>query len=442
MLVFWHQEDLRIEENLALSKALLEGEKIIPLFILSESANLGEASRWWLHRSLESLQKAYAKHGMKLILRKGEPVKILRDIGAEKVFWNQTYSKDEKRVSQDLGEKGKGFNGNHLVDIPNFYNKSGKPFTVFTPFYKALLKEIDLEEPEKISFKKGEDVRTESLDSLNLLPEKQWTKSLEDFWEPGREGALKRLRAFKDENYGVNRDFPAETGTSLLSPHLHFGEVSPFEVWNKVSSEPFQRQLAWREFGTAFIHHFPKTPKENWQKKFDRFPWENNSTHLKQWQKGQTGYPIIDAGMRQLWKEGWMHNRVRMVVASFLVKDLFIHWSEGAEWFWDTLVDADLGNNTLGWQWVAGSGPDAAPFFRIFNPILQGEKFDPDGIYVKRYCPELKNLSPKWIHKPWMASSETLLENGVILGKSYPYPIVDHKKMREKALAAFKTLQR
>jgi deoxyribodipyrimidine photo-lyase len=440
MLVFWHQEDLRIEGNLALSKACLENSNLVPLYILSDKLNLGESSGWWLHRSLESLQNDYAKQGVKLIFRKGNPVKILQEINPEKVFWNKTYSEDEKLVSQELGKKGKAFNGNHLVDIRNFYNKSGKPFTVFTPFYKALLKEIDFAEEQKISIKKGEDIPSDSLKSFGLLPNKKWIKSLEDFWEPGRKGAIERLESFKYENYAIKRDFPAERGTSLLSPHLHFGEVSPMEVWRATRNEAFQRQLAWREFGTAFITHFPETPNENWQKKFDKFPWEENPTNLKKWQQGQTGYPIIDAGMRQLWKEGWMHNRIRMVVASFLIKDLLIHWKEGADWFWDTLVDADLGNNTLGWQWVAGSGPDAAPFFRIFNPILQGEKFDPEGVYVKTYCPELKNLSPKWIHKPWMAPEESLLQSGIMLGETYPYPVVDHKKMREKALAIFKKL--
>lgn len=440
MLVFWHQEDLRIDENLGLSQACAEDPHVVPIFILSDAVKLGEASCWWLHKSLEELQKDYAARGIKLILRRGDPRKIFKELNVQKVFWNQTFSEEETLVAQELGEKGRAFNGNHLVEIPNFFNKSGKPFAVFTPFYKALLKEMEPLKIQKFDLKKGKEIESDSLDSLELLPKKNWTKSLETQWMPGRKGALKQLSAFNGESYEEKRDFPAERGTSLLSPHLHFGEVSPYEVWDKVGNEAFQRQLAWREFGSSFVTHFPKTKTENWQDKFDRFPWENNPDSLRKWQKGETGYPIVDAGMRQLWKEGWMHNRVRMIVASFLVKDLFIHWKEGAAWFWDTLVDADIGNNTLGWQWVAGSGPDAAPFFRIFNPILQGEKFDPMGQYVKTYCPELKNLSSKWVHKPWMASEELLREGGVNLGENYPYPIVDHKEMREKALAYFKEL--
>ncbi|MDJ0651668.1 MAG: deoxyribodipyrimidine photo-lyase [Simkaniaceae bacterium] len=440
MLVFWHQEDLRIEENLGLSKACAENPHVVPIFILSDAAQLGEASRWWLHKSLEALQKEYAAKGVKLILRRGDPLKIFKELNVQKVFWNQTFSEEERLVAQELGEKGRPFNGNHLVEIPHFFNKLGNPFAVFTPFYKTLLKEMKPVKIQQIDLKKGQEIESDSLDSLKLLPKKNWTKSLERQWMPGRKGALKRLHTFTGKNYGKQRDFPAEKGTSLLSPHLHFGELSPYEVWAKVDNEPFRRQLAWREFGSSFVTHFPKTTTENWQAKFDRFPWKPNAGSLRRWQKGETGYPIVDAGMRQLWKEGWMHNRVRMIVASFLVKDLFIHWKEGAAWFWDTLVDADMGNNTLGWQWVAGSGPDAAPFFRIFNPILQGEKFDPMGHYVKMYCPALKNLSSKWVHKPWLASEEILRQGGVDLGETYPYPMVDHKKMRDKALAYFEKL--
>ncbi|MEM8727276.1 MAG: deoxyribodipyrimidine photo-lyase [Chlamydiota bacterium] len=440
MLVFWHQQDLRIEENLGLSQACAEDPHVIPLFILSDPVKLGEASRWWLHKSLEALRKDYAARGVKLILRRGDPSEIFKALNVQKVFWNRTFSEQEARVAQALGQKGRPFNGNHLVEIPNFLNKSGKPFAVFTPFYRALLEEMKTVKIPKLELKQREEIESESLHALGLLPKKDWIKSLEMHWMPGRKGALKRLDAFNGKNYGEERDFPFKQGTSLLSPHLHFGELSPYEVWDRVESEPFRRQLAWREFGTSFVTHFPQTTTENWQAKFDRFPWKNNPPLLRQWQRGETGYPIVDAGMRQLWKEGWMHNRVRMIVASFLVKDLFIHWREGAAWFRDTLVDADRGNNTLGWQWVAGSGPDAAPFFRIFNPILQGEKFDPEGTYVKTYCPELKHLAPKWVHKPSMAPEEIIRQSGVELGRNYPQPIVDHQAMRRKALTYFEGL--
>ncbi|MCB1116712.1 MAG: deoxyribodipyrimidine photo-lyase [Chlamydiia bacterium] len=404
---FWHQEDLRIDQNLALFEAAKEGPHVNPIYILPDREALGEASRWWLHHSLESLKKAYEKRGISLTVRLGDPLKIFEELGATKIFYNQTFSPVEKKV-----KRGRPFNGNHLVNIPEFFNKSGKPFGIFTPFYKALLKELSFPRIGEVKLKVGE---TFPSDDLDLLPKKEWIKTLEAVWEPGRAGALKRLKAFRDEAYETKRDLPAVEGTSRLSPHLHFGEVSPFEVWEAATSDAYQRQLCWREFGTYFITHYPHTPTENWQEKFDKFPWEKNPEALKKWQKGKTGYPIIDAGMRQLWKEGWMHNRVRMIVASFLIKDLFIHWKEGAAWFWDTLVDADLGNNTLGWQWVAGSGPDASPFFRIFNPTLQGEKFDPDGTFVKTYCPELTKLPPKWIHKPWEAPREILEHFGIVL---------------------------
>lgn len=435
--LFWHQEDLRIEQNLALFHAAQEDRQVHPIYILPDREALGEATRWWLHHSLESLKEDYEKRGIRLTLRVGDPIVIFQELGAKKVFYNQTFSPKEKRVQKELGKRGRPYNGNHLVHLPDFFNKSGKPFGVFTPFYKALLKEIEFPEIGDISLKPGPNFKS---DTLDLLPKKDWVKSIAEVWEPGRAGALKRLKGFRDVAYEIKRDLPAEEGTSRLSPHLHFGEVSPFEVWENTQNEAYQRQLCWREFGTYFVTHYPNTPKANWQDKFDQFPWENNPLALKKWQKGQTGYPIVDAGMRQLWKEGWMHNRVRMIVASFLIKDLFIHWKEGADWFWDTLVDADLGNNTLGWQWVAGSGPDASPFFRVFNPILQGEKFDPEGTYVKTYCPELTHLPPKWIHKPWMAPSEVLQEASVTLGENYPQPIVDHKEMREKALKAFSRL--
>lgn len=431
---FWHQEDLRMDQNFALYHAAKEDPYVHPIYILSDRQTLGEASRWWLHHSLESLKKEYNDKGVSLTLRVGDPQKIFQELGASKVFYNQTFSPLEKKV-----KNGYPFNGNHLVDIGAFFNQSGRPFEVFTPFYKALLKELEFPHIGEVQLKSRQTFKS---DSLDLLPKKNWIKTLEAVWEPGRPSALKRLKAFEDELYETERDFPAIEGTSRLSPHLHFGEISPFEVWEATKSEAYQRQLCWREFGTYFITHFPKTPTQNWREKFDQFPWENDPEALKKWRKGQTGYPIIDAGMRQLWKEGWMHNRVRMIVASFLIKDLFIHWKEGAAWFWDTLVDADLGNNTLGWQWVAGSGPDASPFFRIFNPVLQGEKFDPEGIFVKTYCPELQKLPPKWIHKPWMAPSEVLEHSDIVLGKNYPHPMVDHKEMREKALAAFFIMQR
>ena len=441
MRIFWHQEDLRMEENVGLFQACQENPQLIPCFILDPSLHLGKASQWWLYKSLQALEKEYAKQGVQLILQKGNPVTILKQMNPERLYWNQTGSKIEEEVQRTFGKKGKSWNGNHLVDLPHFFNRQGKPFKVFSPFYKAFLKEMTLCKVKRFKIKPGPSTQGVSLDALNLISKKQAIDSLANDWTPGRTGGLRCLHAFDDENYQAERNVPSKRGTSRLSPHLHFGELSLSEVWEKTKTEAFRRQLVWREFGAYFLLHFPESPKENWKKKFDVFPWKTHSPLFKKWCMGQTGYPFVDAGMRQLLKEGWMHNRVRMVVASFLIKDLFIDWRKGAEWFWDHLVDADLGNNTLGWQWVAGSGPDAAPFFRVFNPVLQGETFDPEGAYVKTYCPELNRLSPQWIHKPWLAPSAVLKEAQLELGKTYPHPIVDHADCRDKALAAFQKLK-
>ena len=267
-------------------------------------------------------------------------------------------------------------------------------------------------------------------------------------WTPGRAGAEQKLEKFCDNSigkYSTARNVLAQNGTSLLSPHLAFGEISPKEIWNKANllpnAEPFLRQILWREFANSFAYYFPKSTDYSWKEKFEKYPWENNSEYINKWQKGQTGYPIVDAGMRQLWQTGWMHNRTRMIVGSFLVKDLLIHWLEGARWFWDTLVDADIANNTLGWQWVAGSGPDAAPYFRIFNPMLQGKKFDSNGDYVRKYIPELNRLPKKWIHSPWEAPKSVLCAAGVYIGENYPERIVYHDEARKKALIGYNKIK-
>lgn len=452
-VIVWHRNDLRIEDNPALIAALKTKEPIISIYIYtpSEEKSLGGASKWWLGKSLKSLQQDYMKKGGKLILKRGDPSKVLKQIvqktKATALYYNTRFDpegiKEDKKIIRGLKIPVETFNGNHLVDPSFFKNKSGKPFLVYAPFWNALQKEYT----ERIPLKAPQKIKSFSFqvkqDKLPLASNKRWHKKLEKYWDPGRSGAIKNLSAFrkKGAQYEKNRDFPSIQGTSMLSPHLHFGEISPREVWAALKgTKSFLRQLGWREFGISFVYHFPKTPLKNWNQKFDRFPWKTSPALLKKWEKGMTGYPIIDAAMRQLWETGWMHNRLRMVVASFLVKDLFIHWKKGAAWFWDTLVDADLGNNTLGWQWVAGSGPDASPFFRIFNPILQGEKFDPEGKFVREFVPELKNLPKKWIHKPWLAPKEELEKAGVILGKTYPKPIVDHVKAREIALKEYKKL--
>jgi deoxyribodipyrimidine photo-lyase len=286
--------------------------------------------------------------------------------------------------------------------------------------------------------------RTLDVADLKLLPQIHWDKAFYSHWQPGEEGAWKRLRLFKQKivgHYHKGRDFPAEDMTSRLSPHLHFGEITPRQIWYELikskGASHFLREIGWREFAHHLLYFFPKTPLHPLREAFEDFPWKNNRKLLQLWQKGKTGVPIVDAGMRQLWEMGWMHNRVRMIVGSYLVKDLMIPWQEGARWFWDTLVDADLGNNTLGWQWVGGCGADAAPYFRIFNPILQGQRFDPEGDYVRRFVPELKKLPTKWIHQPHLAPEEVLRAAGIVLGKNYPSPIVDHDEARKTALKLY-----
>lgn len=441
--IVWYIRDLRIDQNPALHAAVKEFDRIIPVYILFEE--LGGASKWWLHHSLEALSSDYQKKGGKLILREGNPLTILKEIaqksGASAVFlnrlWDPPYVEKIEKI-QKTGLEARIYNGNYLIDP-----REMPTYQVFTPFYNACLKTMDLDDPltKERSLATAHNLPSLSLKELKLIPKLAWVKKLDLYWKPGREEALKSLKCFASKKiggYSKNRDLPSVEGTSRLSAHLHFGEISPLEIWHAAKGHAsFQRQLIWREFCSAFLTHFPKVLTENWRAKFDRFPWNDSKSDLKKWQKGLTGYPIVDAGMRQLWETGWMHNRVRMIAASFLTKDLQIHWREGEKWFWDTLVDADKANNVIGWQWVAGSGPDAAPYFRIFNPVLQGEKFDPDGLYVRQFVPELKNLPSRYIHKPWEAPPEVLSKAGITLGKTYPKPMVDHAEARKIALAAF-----
>lgn len=458
--IVWFRQDLRLIDNPALTAAAAYGS-IIPLFIWAPDENgewpLGGASKWWLHNSLESLGK-----DLKLIIRKGNPLDVIKQIvketGAEAVFWNRRYEpyalhadSKVKNSLQDLGIQVETFNGRLLYEPWEIANKQQKPFQVFTPFWKSCLAKNQPEKPLPIpAFRLySKTIFSEQLTDLQLLPNIPWDSGIKRRWNPGSEEAEKAAAEFIEnglENYAKNRDFPSlANGVSHLSPYLHFGEISVRSLWHKMNgmknAEAFLRQLGWREFAYHLLYHFPTTPQESLKKQFDQFPWKYDKNALKSWQKGKTGYPFVDAGMRELWTTGWMHNRVRLVTGSFLVKDLQIHWLEGEKWFWDTLVDADLANNCLGWQWVAGCGADAAPYFRIFNPITQGEKFDPQGDYVRTWVPELANLPAKWIHRPWEAPSEILREAKVRLGIDYPYPIVDHAKAREEALEAFASIK-
>lgn len=458
----WFKKDLRLRDNLAFSYACDNHESILPVYIYDEELDIGAAQKVWLHHSLKKLSDSLNE---KLVLRKGDPKKIIlqlvNDYDIKGVYWNRCYTPYEMdrdaKIKQTLKNQDidtHSFDGYLLFDPPKIKNKQGSFFKVFTPFYKSCLDRPDprppVNKPKNVNYVTG---KSEGLDTWALLPTRpDWSKSIVEEWQPGEEGAKKRLLNFLNtriHKYSKGRDFPGDDLTSMLSPHLHFGEVSPYQVWHaaRKSEAPqneinkFISELCWREFSYHLLYHFPDLPKKNWNKNFDKFPWDDDKDLLKKWQKGITGYPIVDAGMRQLWAIGYMHNRVRMIVASFLTKDLFVHWTYGAAWFWDTLVDADLANNSAGWQWVAGCGADAAPYFRVFNPILQSKKFDPEGKYIKNWIPELSNLDMKYIHAPWETPKEILEKAGIVLGKTYPCPVIDHSKAREKALRIYQEIK-
>ena len=463
--IVWFRQDLRIGDNPALAAAARRGP-VVPLFILDEEGRrpLGAASRWWLHHSLTALSKSLGG----LVLRRGDPAKLLPQIakaaGADRIVWNRCHEPDAIARDEDVvaaldkaGIAVDGYNGNLLHDPTEVKTKTGGPFKVYTPFWRAC-RARKVAPPERASKPKLSigRIKSETLSSWKLLPNKpNWAAGWEKYWTPGEQGAQKRLDAFLRsdlKDYSTARDRMAGRNTSLLSPHLHWGEVSPRQVFARVAfaghkagvaqaAAKFEAELGWREFCAHLLYHFPKVATDNWRTEFDKFEWRRSATQLKAWQRGQTGYPMVDAGLRELWHTGWMHNRVRMIVASFLVKHLRMHWKDGEAWFWDTLVDADLANNTGNWQWVAGSGADAAPYFRIFNPMVQGGKFDPQGEYVRRWCPELTKLPDKFIHAPFDADDDTLAAAGLRLGRDYPKPIVDHADARAAALAAYRKIR-
>lgn len=453
--LIWFRNDLRLHDHPALRAAVDEDATVIPVYVHSPKSekewSRGGASNWWLHHALQDLSSQLDKKGSQLILRSGkDPGEILntllKETGADTVYWNRRYEpegiKIDTRIKKNL--PAKSFPGDMLWEPNKVKTQSGNPYKVFTPFYKSLQKMGEPPEPlpEPRNWKHPEKFpESETLDNWDLLPEKDWDSAFPEHWDPTAKGAKKQMELFLDEavaDYKSARDFPAKPGTSKLSPYLHFGQITARTIWHEVGNdgnkglEAYTRQLFWRDFAKQMLFHFPHTATEPLQEKYAKFPWRTNKKALKKWQKGQTGYPIVDAGMRQLWTTGWMHNRVRMIVASFLVKDLMISWQEGAEWFWDTLVDADLANNTLGWQWAGGCGADAAPYFRIFNPVLQSEKFDPSGQYIRRWVPELRHLPDNYIHEPW---------NAPVPVKEYPDPMVDHKKARDRALEALGSIK-
>lgn len=455
-ILVWFRLDLRLQDHPALYQAATRGS-VVCVFIedLNDPWKPGKASRWWLLESLKHFADKLRKAGGELLFLQGDPLEKLnwaiKKTGAKAIFWNQSYEPYSKKRDQAiaLSFKRKGvevevFQGGLLFEPEKISNQSGKPFQVYSAFWKhCLAKETVIEptpKPKKISFYPLKKIKGDTLPTQK--------ENFEVNWKVGEEEALKKIKLFltkKGGVYGKERDIPSKEGTSYLSPHLHFGEISPRQIWEKAGLEKhdkFLSELGWREFSYYLLFHHPNLPTKAFKKEFLAFPYENNKKWLQAWKKGMTGYPFVDAGMRELDKTGYMHNRVRMVVASFLTKDLLISWKEGARWFWEHLVDADLANNSASWQWVAGSGADAAPYFRIFNPVLQGEKFDPEGVYVKTWVPELKDVNRKWIHRPWEASPLDLKQWGVCLGKDYPYPIVDHKQQREKALSLYQKLNR
>ncbi|MBP6217408.1 MAG: deoxyribodipyrimidine photo-lyase [Oligoflexales bacterium] len=476
--IVWFRNDLRLQDHAALLRASRQ-KSLIPLYIWDPETEgrwqAGEASRWWLHHSLLDLDRELSKRNSRLIILCGNRLKIFETLITKfkisSVFWNRSYEPDlhdsDTLVEDLLVRKGiqvEICRGNLITEPGEVLKDDGTPYLVYTAFWKRFLSNLELKlEPHGHKTESlpplppGVQGWGETLSKLNLLPAIPWDSAFSSYWKVSEQEAHVRLNTFLKNNirgYQKQRDLPSVTGTSSLSPYLHFGQIHPARIFKSIQSQfgdvkkiedpsivQFCKELVWREFAHHLLFHFPILPELSMRKKFNKFPWKADEKKFNAWKKGMTGYPIVDAGMRQLWTTGWMHNRVRMIVASFLTKDLHIPWQEGAQWFWDTLLDADLANNTQGWQWTAGCGFDAAPFFRIFNPMTQGEKFDPGGVYIKTWCPELKGLPEKWIHKPWMAPPKTLSDAGLRLGVDYPLPIVDHKLAREYSLEAFKKLQ-
>jgi deoxyribodipyrimidine photo-lyase len=467
-IIVWFRNDLRIADNPALRHAADSGRPVLCLYILDETKGvrpMGAASLWWLDKSLKSLAESLEKLGNKLVLRKGVAAEVLDDViahtGATCVLWNRLYDKAsidrDTQIKAHLKEAGvdcQSFNAGLLNEPWTVQNGSKQPYKVFTPYWRAAREHLThvVVEPAPKSLKSPEHFpRIESLASWNLHPIKpDWSKGF-GLWTPGETGALERLDDFLTgpvDGYGEKRDIPGVEATSGLSPHLHFGEIGPRQVWLAARNaaehgdapagevEKFLSEVGWREFNHSILFHWPDLLTKSFRPEFDAFPWKSDHKAFEAWTKGETGYPIVDAGMRELWATGFMHNRVRMIVASFLIKHLLVDWRDGEAWFWDTLVDADLPNNVGNWQWVAGSGADASPYFRIFNPIAQGEKCDPRGVYVRRWVPELAKVPDEVIHKPW----ERALHLPVEAKRVYSRPIVDHGKARERAMEAYRSL--
>jgi deoxyribodipyrimidine photo-lyase len=475
--IVWLRNDLRLADNPALAAAVERADYVVPLFVLDDDDRgawkLGGAARWWLHHSLASLDAALHRAGSRLILRRGRAAPtiadLVRDTGATAVYWNRRYDRDGRATDTNVksalrvqGVAADSFNGALLFEPWTVKTGAGGPFKVYTPFYKACRAMPPPTAPSPAPRKLPAPPTwpaSDALDAWRLLPTRpDWAGGLRAAWQPGEAAALRRLASFIDtqlDGYASKRDRPDVDGTSRLSPYLAAGDIGPRQIWHAVrlaadrsptgvatSAEKFLSELLWREFAYHVLYHHAALPECSLRRAFDAFPWREDRDALRAWQQGHTGVPIIDAGMRQLWRTGWMHNRVRMIVGSFLVKNLLQPWRQGEDWFWDTLVDADLASNAFGWQWIAGSGADAAPYFRIFNPVLQGQRFDPTGAYVRAYVPELAALPDAAIHQPWTADWNTLARAEVRLRHTYPAPIVDLATSRQRALDAYAAIKR
>jgi deoxyribodipyrimidine photo-lyase len=467
----WFRRDLRLADNPALSAAVERAEHVVAVYVHSPAEEgewrQGAASDWWLHHSLLRLDEDLRRRGIGLTVRRGDSARALADLaretGASQVYWNRVYDPTlvarDTALKQALREQGlvcESFNGSLLHEPWEVRTAQGGPYKVFTPFWRSCQARLDaqpapLRAPDRLTGP-TRPPRSELLAVLGLLPRIPWDQGLLAAWTPGEAGAHARLEEFCDEwiaGYDEGRNRPDQPASSRLSPYLRFGEISPRQCLvaarNAVVDQPearksadsFVREIGWREFAYHLLHHFPHTTTAPLDERFERFAWDADQRLLEAWHRGATGYPIVDAGMRELWATGWMHNRVRMIVASLLTKNLRQPWLAGARWFWDTLVDADLASNTLGWQWTAGCGADAAPFFRIFNPVLQAERYDPQRVYLRRWLPELARLPDGWVHRPWQAPADVLAAAGVTLGATYPHPVVDFPASRNAALAAY-----
>jgi len=453
--IFWCRNDLRLQDNPALHWAANNYEKIIILYIDSFSGE-PTASEWWKHEALQDFNFQLNK---KLTYRVGKPKKILQTIIKENnvnsVYWNRRYEPEHIKIDSEIKSwletiniNARSFPGNLLIEPWNILKENNSPYKVFTPFFKAALKKGFLRTIYgKVPTKNIISLPSE-LDETYEKRRRPWMKKFEKYWEPTSFGVAEKLDIFLNEKisfYEEERDFPSLNACSQMSPFLHFGQISPRELISLsnplVNSEIWMRQVVWREFSHYILFHFPDSEKNNFNPNFDNISWQNPEGLLIEWQKGLTGIPMVDAGMRELWETGFMHNRVRMIVASYLTKHMQIDWKHGAQWFLDTLLDADAAQNSMGWQWAAGSGVDAAPYFRIFNPALQGEKFDQIGNYIRKWIPEIDQLPNKWIHRPWEAPEDVLYKAKIIIGKDYPKPIVDLKEGREKALLLWDTIK-